>query len=447
MAKNRRDEKEVKKLLHEGVVVEEGGIRVIDASRLHGLPVAAAGPDDPRRNIGKKQYIDTPKKPPVKPPQEPEPAPEAEESSGKKVILPTDIKKKKALEEKFERKEFNMTEEEIPLGVGLDVGTSFLVSGRFGSDGKIHFKKFRDCFLSLEPKTTINKKFIKKGLDDREAPYIEKDGVFYVLGEDAFLMANERHVNTRRPMNRGVLSPKEKEAFPILKELISRLVGKPRAKNERLVFSVPGKPIDAEFDQLFHQDMIKSFIKSLGFDAQPMNEAEALAYSELLEEGLTGIAVSCGAGMMNVAVLSAGDPVVNFSTSKSGDWIDQQAAIATDNTHGIVQQEKESEELDLMNPDPNNQIHQAISVYYGNLLVYTLEQIAYDLSRSASLPKFKDPIPLVVGGGTSLPRGFIGKFEQALGAVDMPVEVSEVRHAEDPLHAVANGLALAASME
>jgi hypothetical protein len=116
-------------------------------------------------------------------------------------------------------------------------------------------------------------------------------------------------------------------------------------------------------------------------------------------------------------------------------------------THSIVQQEKESPEFDLLNPDPSNQIHQAISVYYGNLIVYTLEQIAYDLAKSPSLPKFKDPIPLVIGGGTSLPKGFIGKFEQALEAVNMPVAINEVRHASDPLNAVCNGLTLAASME
>ena len=116
-------------------------------------------------------------------------------------------------------------------------------------------------------------------------------------------------------------------------------------------------------------------------------------------------------------------------------------------TSGIVQQEKESPEFDLMNPDPTNQIHQAISIYYGNLIVYTLEQVVYDLSRSPLLPKFKDPIPLVVGGGTSLPKGFIDKFEQALSAVKMPVAIKEVRQAADPLYAVANGLTLAASME
>lgn len=426
------DEKELQKLIATGVVsIAEDGTRVIDAAQLQTRRRRAAPADSRKKIVGGKK----------------EPQPTEEEVAPRKVILPPDLKKKELLSRSFERKELNMSEEEVPKGVGLDVGTSFLVSGRFAKDGKIHFRKLRDCFLELQPKSPINKKFIQKGLDDRKAPYIEKDGSFYVLGEEAFLMANERHVSTRRPMNRGVLSAQETEALPILKELIRRLVGKPRDDNERLVFSVPAKPIDAEFDQLFHQDVLRSFINGLGFSAQAMNEAEALAYSELLEEGLTGISVSCGAGMCNVAVMSVGDPVVTFSTSKSGDWVDQQAAIATNTTNTIVQQEKESEDLDLMNPDPNNQIHAAISVYYGNLIVYTLEQIAHDLSRSPSLPKFKDPIPLVVGGGTSLPKGFIDKFKQALAAVRMPIEISEVRHASDPLHAVANGLVLAASMD
>ena len=447
----RRDEGKVQELEKKGVVTKDGrGRRVVDASRLEGPPIKGKESYDPRRDKGKKvlPVQGRPKKRKKKtPPPEPvEEVIEEEEPLAQKELLPSDMRQRNELNKKF-KKEFTMADENVPTGVGLDVGTSFLVAGRFQNDGKIHFTQLRDCFLELTPKSPVNKKFMKKGLDDRKAPYIERDGSFFVLGEEAFLMANERHVNTRRPMHRGVLSPQESEAMPILKELIRRVVGTPRVENEKLVFSVPGSPIDAEFDQLFHQDVLRGFIGSLGYDAQPMNEAEALAYSELLEDGLTGVAISCGAGMMNIAVLSAGDPVVQFSTAKAGDWIDQQAALATNMTHSIVQQEKESAELDLLNPDPTNQIHQAIAVYCGNLIMYTLEQIAYDLSRSGSLPKFKDPIPLVVGGGTSLPRGFIGKFEQALEAVAMPVEISEVRPAADPLHAVSNGLTLAASME
>lgn len=439
-----------RELEEKGIVkTDEDGIRTIDASRLSGsVRSRPQEKEDKRRDVGKKrrkkskaQNINRPK-PPSPEPEEEE---EVEEVEIKEPVFqpPADIQKREILK----KKEFTMADEDVPKGVGLDVGTSFLVAGRFGNDGKIGFKKMRDCFIELVPKTPINAKFIKKGIEDRKAPYIEKDGNFYVLGEEAFLMANERHINTRRPMQRGVLAPSETEAFPILQELIKRLVGEPKEKGETLIFSVPAKPIDADFDQLFHQDMIKSFLDSLGYSAQAMNEAEALAYSELLNEGLTGVAISCGAGMMNVAVLSAGDPVVTFSTSKSGDWIDKQAATATNMTASIIQQEKEHPDLDLMNPEPGNQVQAAISVYYGNLLVYTLENIAHDLANSPSLPKFKDPVPLIVAGGTSLPRGFIQKFEQALSAVNMPIEISEVRHAADPLHAVSNGLTLAASME
>lgn len=808
-------EKRRKELEHKGVIkTGPDGIRVVDASQLQGPIRFRPTNEDERRYVGKnkKRHKKKPKPPPTPEVEEEE---AEEEPVGRKILLPIEMQKREQLNKEF-KKEFIMADEDIPKGVGLDVGTSFLVAGRFGKDGKIHFKKMRDCFIQMQPKSAINSKFIKKGLDDRKAPYIEKDGSFYVLGEDAFLMANERHETTRRPMHRGVLSPAEKEAFPILQELIKRIVGEPKEEGERLVFSVPAKPIDAEFDQLFHQDMIRSFIASLGYDAHPMNEAEALAYSELLDEGLTGIAISClvpgtkvyadysikniedvqvgdtvithkgrprqvtsvitkqfsgkktkiqiqgysnsvedyqfvdnhelyvfrnnewgwvgceevregdlvgepvveqdtsknkhtmticdrdtsskkivktqyrvtqdmfrlmgyflgdgsvgnaegciqfdfhamekdniqdvrdilknifgresaeipkgnncvrikcysrgiaswfknhcydgvgnkkfpwslqrmsvgdclnlligmirsdgeikdgqlkfgntstnliwvfkqalsrlgfgssiqyraprvggtvegrqvcgtktewsvqsssrmiydslldlvnnvdynnsriserfavrggfscgrvqkveyeeyagivydlqveedhsfsgpmltihncGAGMMNVAVLSSGDPVVTFSTSRSGDWVDQQAATATNMTPSIIQQEKEDPELDLMNPEPGNQLQAAISVYYGNLLVYTLENIAHDLRNSPQLPKFKDPIPLVVAGGTSLPKGFIAKFEQALGAVDMPVAISEIRHAPDALHAVSNGLTLAASME
>jgi hypothetical protein len=424
------DEKKLHELTKDGVVTTEDGIRVIDASKLGGSQRLNPAPVQMKFS---------------EPQASAPPEPDVGDIEGPKELLSSELQKLEILNKNF-KKEFEMAEEDIPQGVGLDVGTSFLVAGRFNNGGTIDFVKVRDCFLQLPYKTPINKKMLQRGLDDRKAPYIEQPDGFYVLGEDAFTMANERHQDTRRPMSRGVLSPKEKAAFPILKELISLIIRDPKKKGERLVFSIPAKPIDADFDQVFHSDMVRSFIASKGYDPQPMNEAEALAYSELLEEGLTGIAISSGAGMMNVVVMSSGDPVVAFSTSRSGDWIDTQAAIATDMTRSLVQQEKEGDTLDLMSPDPDNQIHQAIAVYYGNLLVYTLENIAHDLANSSSLPKFKNPIPLVVGGGTSLPKGFIKKFEQALGAVNMPVEISAVRHASDPLHAVANGLTLAASM-
>ena len=155
---------------------------------------------------------------------------ESEAEQEKIILLPSDMKKRESLNKNF-YKEFVMSDKDTPKGVGLDVGTSFLVAGRFDANGSINFNKIRDCFLHIPYKTPINRKMIKRGLDDRGAPYITQPDGFYVLGEDAFNMANERHQNTRRPMSRGVLSPKEKAAFPILKELIGLIIGKPKVEN------------------------------------------------------------------------------------------------------------------------------------------------------------------------------------------------------------------------
>jgi imidazole glycerol phosphate synthase subunit HisF len=64
---------------------------------------------------------------------------------------------------------------------------------------------------------------------------------------------------------------------------------------------------------------------------------------------------------------------------------------------------------------------------------------------SSSLPKFSAPIPVIVSGGTSRAQGFVPAFRSALQQVELPFSISEVRHAKDPLRAVARGCLLAAS--
>ena len=59
-----------------------------------------------------------------------------------------------------------------------------------------------------------------------------------------------------------------------------------------------------------------------------MNEARAICYSELTDEGFTGLSISFGAGMSNASLTYFGKPTVEFSVSKGGDWIDSNSAMA-----------------------------------------------------------------------------------------------------------------------
>ena len=249
-------------------------------------------------------------------------------------------------------------------------------------------------------------------------------------------------------MYRGVVSNKEKDARKVLKFILQEVVGKPSEKNEKMVFCVPAQPVDQEdeeFDIGYHEDVVKTVLASCGYDARAINEAEALCYAELGDDDYTGIAVSCGAGMTNVCVMLNGEPTVVFSTTKSGDWIDRMSAVATGETDSVVQAEKEEGEFNIGEPN-DNPVLAAVSAYYVRLIDYTTKQLSSALTNHKLLPKFKNPIKIVVAGGTSLAKGYVEVFHNQLKANGFPLPVKEVVHAADPLHAVSKGCLIASKV-
>ena len=325
-------------------------------------------------------------------------------------------------------------------GIGLDVGTNMLVSAVMNEDGKPVYKKQRDAFFRISPKSDVNRKSIKLALDGRDANFIIDGNDFIVIGEDALHMANERNMEARRPMSKGVLSPKEKASLPMIKLIIKSLIGEAE-NNEKLIFSVPAIPIDGDFDVYYHQEMMKAYIKEMGFKPESLNEGFAIAFAELLDDNLTGMCLSFGAGMVNAVVVYEGDPIVKLSVTKGGDWIDQAVAKALDYNTAFVQIEKEESGLDLINP--KGKIQEALTVYYNHLINYALDNIVYELKRSR-LPSFRKPIPVVLSGGLTLAGNFTERFRTESNNKTYPFEIKEIRRAEDPMTCVARGCLMAA---
>jgi len=326
------------------------------------------------------------------------------------------------------------------MSVGLDIGTNMLVSATMDVEGHPIYKKQRDAFLRITPKSKVNQKSIRMALESRKANFIiDENDDFIVVGEDALRMANERNADARRPMSKGVLSPKEKDSLPMIKLIIKSLVGQ-GAGDTNLVFSIPAEPIDGEFDIFFHTEMIKSYMKEMGFDATPLNEAFAIAFSELLDDSLTGMCLSFGAGMVNTAVCYEGDPIVQFSVCKGGDWIDHSVGKAVDERSSLIQIEKEESGMDLMHPE--GKIQEALAIYYDILISYALDNIVYELGR-AKLPSFRTEIPIVVSGGLTLANGFLEKFQQAAINKKFPFKIKDIRKAKDPMTCVAHGALMA----
>jgi hypothetical protein len=329
---------------------------------------------------------------------------------------------------------------------GLDVGTSYIVLSRNAESG-VNYKEFRDAYYTIRPTTPVATKMIEKGLQGKV--FIkDQDGTFILLGKDAIEKAVERNDLAKRPMYRGVVSSKDKDAKRVLAFILKEVVGQPSEPNEKLVFCVPAQPIDQEdedFDVGYHEDLVSQVLKEVGYDPRAIKEAEALCYAELEDDDYTGIGVSCGAGMTNVCIMLNGEPVVHFSTTKSGDWVDRMSAVATGENDTLVQAEKESGEF-IIGRSNDNPILEAVSSYYLRLIDYTTKNIAYAIKQSKALPKFQDPIKIVVAGGTSKANGYVENFHNLLKENAFPLPIKEVVHAKEPLLAVSKGCLIASSI-
>jgi len=336
--------------------------------------------------------------------------------------------------------------EAYAYGVGLDVGTSMIVRARKLKSGNVEYLSQRDSFLEIEPVSELNRKMIQKSLDARQAFYLYKDNKFYIVGQHSISVANERGVNVERPLKQGVLSAKDKNSFPMLAKILEVLVGPPLVDREKCYFSFPADPIDAEFDSIYHQRIIGTILDNMGYEATPILEAEALGYSELLDEGLTGMALSFGAGQTNCAILHLGSVVLSASVARGGDWIDKKVAEKLDLADTTVQAEKEGG-ISLINPD--GKIQEAIAIYYDNLINYVCDKLKYKFSITRGIPKFKEPITVVISGGTTLCEGFDSKIEVALRErhfEQFGIQIGAIKKASDPLTAVSGGCLIASEI-
>ena len=345
--------------------------------------------------------------------------------------------------------EENITEEKenkyLP-GCGLDVGTSFLQLSRAKTDGSgTVFTSQRDAFFEIKPSSPQNAKIIKTQiLDKLNAQYIIKNGNYFLLGSNALNYAATLHKSAQRPLKRGVLSTSDRDSVGMLSVIIKELLGAPKIEKEKCCFCYPSDPLDESYDNIFHRDLIFRIVSDMGYTPLPILEAEAIMYSELIDENLTGVSISFGAGMTNICVSYMGENVVSFSLAKGGDYVDISSAVPLGLTDTEVQSEKEAG-IDLNNPIGETQ--EVIRSYYLNLIKYVVDNLEYKLSTTHDVPKFSEPITVIVSGGTSKAGSFLEiltdqfNFKNKDLGIDRewPFKIKTIKSATDPLTAVANG--------
>lgn len=327
----------------------------------------------------------------------------------------------------------------VTYGCGLDIGTMNIVSARKVGE-RIETKRVRDAFLDLDMEA-------KNMLKLSGVSYVEYADRILILGDPALDTANLFKREARRPLSQGLISTSEIDALEVLSILIEQVVGKPQKPNEVCYYSIPAAPVDNPGqDVVYHEAVFEKILSELGYDPVSGNEAMAIVYSECAKDNFSGIGVSFGSGMTNIALSYKTMPILEFSVQRGGDWIDANAAKAVGTTASRMCAIKEKG-VDLRNPATREQ--EALVVYYKNLIKYSLDAIAKQFRATQRDTELREAIPFVVSGGTSKATGFIEVFEEVFEKQRgrFPIEISEIRHAEDPMTAVAEGLLVQALAE
>ncbi|MBF0254112.1 MAG: hypothetical protein HQL11_03175, partial [Candidatus Omnitrophica bacterium] len=282
-------------------------------------------------------------------------------------------------------------------------------------------------------------------LKQQKVKYAQMGKKVYVLGDAAFELANIMNKQVRRPMQDGVMSPSEADAAPIFQLLVEAVLGKPEPDTETACYySVPADPVDADFNIVYHTDVIAATLRNLGYQPKPMNEGHAVVFAELGDRDFTGIGISCGGGMFNVCVSYKTIPCVSFSTSRAGDWIDRNVAKVL----GIKSNRATAiKEKGININAPKGREEEAVVIYYRNLINYTLTHIKQKFETAESVPQFPDPVDIVCSGGSSMIGGFCDVHKEEVKKLDFPIPINDVRLAEEPLYATAKGCLLAALSE
>jgi hypothetical protein len=323
---------------------------------------------------------------------------------------------------------------DIKYGVGLDVGTGFLVSSRFkGTD--ISYLSIRDAFFRVD-KSVFNSKMF----DKNKMRYIETNDEVYVVGEDAITFARIKNQSADRPLSKGIINPTEKASAPVLREMFRYIIqGHIARDNEKLVFSIPGPQVgNPDFDTMYHSMSLTSLLKQFGCDPEPINEGFAVSVAMTGVNNTTALSFSFGAGLVNCCLSYKGINLFEFSINKSGDFIDWQAAQAVGESTAHVSYIKENK-LDLSKNEYDvSHEERALIFSYRYIVQNTLAEVKKAFIAQDSVRVIED-IPIFISGGTSMPNGFLDLFKQELKAVKLPFKVSDIFQAPNPLKTVAKG--------
>lgn len=344
--------------------------------------------------------------------------------------------------------------------LGLDIGTKNIVLSVREQGGRIRTIHEVNGYITIRKDDQFTENLLKK----QNIPFFPYGDELIAIGTKAENLAYMFNKTLQRPMAEGALSREDESAQEIMaiiiKSIITTSIGKDIKPNTILYYCTTAKSLnDTKLNIDFHKKIIKIMIeKYIGKDkikSHHINEGRCLILSQLKPETDTGaaIGISWGAGTITIHAGYAGIPIFEFSLVGAGDKIDQDAAIRfgydPQKPNGNYKEtpttiSKIKQEMDLTQ-DHENRIEQTIKIMYEILIENVVTGIINGFKENRDKIRFPHPVPIINGGGTAMPKGFIDLLTKEFQRhTDISVPIGDITLVPDPLYAVSKGALIAA---
>ena len=341
------------------------------------------------------------------------------------------------------------------IKLGLDIGTKNIVLA-YQKEGKVRVKHEVNGFIKIPNTDNITKQL----LDGGQVAYVERNGEFVALGKKAEDLAYAFNKTLYRPMSDGVINGSAEESMEIMAVIIHSIIGE-LEDDAILYYCIPADALNMKTNVAFHDKIIQMIMKQYSgkkLDSFSINEARALAIGQIPDK--TGVAISMGAGMVNVSYTLYGIGIFEFSIIGSGDKIDLDTAMKfgfdPNNPNGSYKEtptsvcrRKEGRIKNMpfsLRECPNDIVGKAIYINYHLMIDSVVRGIIDGFNAHSEKARIDRPIPIVFGGGTAMAEGLVDLAKEVFGKYDLPFEISGFRLAERPLYAVAEGCLAAATL-
>ena len=336
------------------------------------------------------------------------------------------------------------------FNIGFDVGTYNLITcgGQATDPGGFHDQV--NAYLHLKDPAPMTRNTLKS-IGKPILPHGENGKDILVLGKDAIELASDFGSDVKRPMKRGCVGSDE-GSYPILAAMLRGMVKKYSYKGKGvLYFSKPAEAITSDTNVELHGALLQGifegyadeFPEGITLTAHALNEAAAVIFSDCPDK--TGLAISTGAGMVNIAYVKFGVVIFAFSISQSGDWIDEQVSKSCGMSIASTNIKKTS--IDISKA-PTDQFSLVVKSQYDILIRSSIEKIIKGVNLHKGEASIDKEIPIVIAGGVSGIAGFMPTFIKTfeLYRKEVPLKIGEIRRAKHGVKAIAHGLFEAAKL-